>query len=318
MQERIRKYRRLQTLKKRTHDRALQIKRKLKRVVKRATHLFMNKEQRCRQIFEDVYKDGLWGSDQESRFFSGVGSRGGAVDTYVEKMTVLIQRYAAELGRSPVIVDLGCGDFQVGNALLSRLPDITYVGCDIVPELIAYNNQSYGTDRISFRHVDIVVDPLPAGDICLVRQVLQHLSNEEISNIMRRMGRYKLIYVTEGHPEQRIGPVNPDKAAGADVRFDWKTGRGRGVELDRAPFNATVVEVFRTFAPPHEVIITQQVIPNAPGDLILESSLGPNGFAQTAHDLLVAGRVEQPHQAKVHAAAKRGDDPDLGQRARRN
>ena len=102
------------------------------------------------------------------------------------------------------------------------------------------------------------------------------------------------------------------------MRFDWKTGRGRGVELDRAPFNATVVEVFRTFAPPHEVIITQQVIPNAPGDLILESSLGPNGFAQTAHDLLVAGRVEQPHQAKVHAAAKRGDDPDLGQRARRN
>ena len=149
MQERIRKYRRLQTLKKRTHDRALQIKRKLKRVVKRATHLFMNKEQRRRQIFEDVYKDGLWGSDQESRFFSGVGSRGGAVDTYVEKMTVLIQRYAAERGRSPVIVDLGCGDFEVSSALLSRLPDITYVGCDIVPELIAYNNQSYGTDRIA-------------------------------------------------------------------------------------------------------------------------------------------------------------------------
>ena len=165
MQERIRKYRRLQTLKKRTHDRALQIKRKLKRVVKRATHLFMNKEQRRRQIFEDVYKDGLWGSDQESRFFSGVGSRGGAVDTYVEKMTVLIQRYAAERGRSPVIVDLGCGDFEVSSALLSRLPDITYVGCDIVPELIAYNNQNYGTDRISFRHVDIVVDPLPAGSI---------------------------------------------------------------------------------------------------------------------------------------------------------
>ena len=53
---------------------------------------------------------------------------------------------------------------------------------------------------------------------------------------------------------------HPDKAAGADVRFDWKTGRRRGVELDRAPFNATVVEVFRTFGPPHEVIITQQVI----------------------------------------------------------
>jgi hypothetical protein len=64
--------------------------------------------------------------------------------------------------------------------------------------------------------------------------------------------------VTEGHPEQRTGPVNLDKVAGADVRFDWKSGRG--VELDQAPFNATVTEEFRTFAPPHEVIITQRLI----------------------------------------------------------
>jgi hypothetical protein len=268
LKKRIRKDRRLLTLKKRTDERTRQIKRRLKRVGKRAAHLFMNKERRRRQIFRDIYKDGLWGKDQQSRFFSGVGSRGGAANTYVEKMAALIELHAAELGRSPVVVDLGCGDFEVGNALLSRLPNITYVGCDIVPELIAHHNQHYGTDRISFRQIDIVVDPLPAGDICLVRQVLQHLSNEEISNIMTRMGRYKLVYVTEGHPEQRIGPVNPDKATGADVRFDWKTGRGRGVELDRAPFNAKAVEVFRTFAPPHEVIITQRIIPNAREELI--------------------------------------------------
>jgi SAM-dependent methyltransferase len=263
LKKRISNARRLQTLKKRIGERARRIKAKLKALAKNAARLGMNEEQRRRQIFQDVYKYSLWGGDQESKFFSGVGSRGGAVDIYVEKMAALIQRHAADLGRPPIVVDLGCGDFQVGGALLSRLPDITYVGCDIVPELIAHNKQTYGTDRVSFRHVDIVVNPLPAGDVCLVRQVLQHLSNEEILNIMQRMGHYKLIYVTEGHPEQRIGPVNPDKAASADVRFDWKTGRGRGVELDRPPFNATVVEVFRTFAPPHEVIVTQQVTPNA-------------------------------------------------------
>jgi hypothetical protein len=254
---------RLRALRRRILKQVGRIKAKLQSLTKRITRLAMNKEQRRRQVFREIYKDGLWGRDQQSRFFSGVGSRGGAADTYVEKMTGLIQRHAAEFGYSPIVVDLGCGDFQVGCALLSRLPDITYVGCDIVPELIAYNSQNYGTDRISFRHVDIVVDPLPAGDICLVRQVLQHLSNEEIADIMNRIGAYKVVYVTEGHPEQRIGPVNPDKTAGADVRFDWKRGRGRGVELDRAPFNTTVVEVFRTFAPPHEVIITHQVIPNA-------------------------------------------------------
>ena len=175
-------------------------------------------------------------------------------------MASLIGRCAVAIGRPPVIIDLGCGDFRVASALLSRLPDVTYVGCDIVPELIAHNDKLYATDRISFRCIDIVSDPLPAGDICLVRQVFQHLSNREIVNVLTRLKPYKLIYVTEGHPEQRTGPVNPDKVAGADVRFDWKSGRGRGVEFDQAPFNATVTEEFRTFAPPHEVIITQRLI----------------------------------------------------------
>ncbi|HYX04600.1 MAG TPA: hypothetical protein VE963_21090, partial [Reyranella sp.] len=56
-------------------------------------------------------------------------------------------------------------------------------------------------------------------------------------------------------------PVNPDKAAGADVRFDWRTGRGQGVELDQPPFNAKVAELFRAFAPPHEVIISYRLLP---------------------------------------------------------
>jgi SAM-dependent methyltransferase len=174
----------------------------------------MNKEQRRRQVFQEVYKEGLWGKDQQSGFFSGIGSRGDAADTYVKNVSDVIRRDAAELGYSPTVIDLGCGDFQVGSALMSRLADVAYVGCDIVPELIAYNNQNFETDRIGFRPLDIVVDPLPAGDICLVRQVLEHLPNEEIAGILKRLGHYKFVYVTEGYPAQRIGPVNPDKAAG--------------------------------------------------------------------------------------------------------
>jgi SAM-dependent methyltransferase len=258
-----RNVRHLQTLKKRINERARRIKPKLERWATHVVRLTTSNEQWRRQIFQTIYKNRLWGDDAQSKFFSGVGSRGDAVFTYVEKMSALIQRYATELGRPPVVVDLGCGDFQVGAALLSKLPDIEYIGCDIVPELITHNNKAFGADRISFRSIDIVLDPLPAGDICLVRQVFQHLSNKEISTILKRLGAYKLIYVTEGQPQHRIGPANPDKAAGADVRFDWATGRGRGVELDLPPYNASAVEVFRAFAPPHEVIVTQQVIPNA-------------------------------------------------------
>lgn len=225
--------------------------------------LTMGEDQRRRAIFQDVYGQRLWGSDSDSKFFSGVGSRGVAVDVYVEKMAELIRDYAAQIGRPPVVVDIGCGDFQVGQALVSRLPDITYVGCDIVPELVAHNSQVHGGDRVRFQQLDVVVQDPPAGDICLIRQVLQHLSNADIERVLTRLRPFDLVYVTEGHPEHREGPVNPDKLVGAEVRFDWRTGRGRGVELDQPPYGAEVSEVFRTFAPPHEVIITQRVVPKA-------------------------------------------------------
>ena len=258
--------RHLRALEPRVRRRTGNAKLKLKTLMQKAIIRPISKGQYRRQVFQDAYKYNQWGKDGKSQFYSGVGSRGRPSDEYAKMMASLIGRYTTASERPPVIVDLGCGDFQVATALLSRLRHVTYVGCDIVPDLIAHNNKSYATDSISFRCIDIVRDPLPAGDICLVRQVFQHLSNNEIATVLLRLKPYKLIYVTEGHPEQRIGPINPDKVAGADVRFDWKSGRGRGVELDQAPFNASVAEQFRTFAPPHEVIITQRLIFNSPPD----------------------------------------------------
>jgi Glycosyltransferase sugar-binding region containing DXD motif/Methyltransferase domain len=222
-----------------------------------------------RRTFQDVYKLNLWGSDAESKFYSGVGSRGEAAEIYVQRMAAMLQRHADELGRRLTIVDLGCGDFQIGRALLRNVPQLNYIGCDIVPELVAYNNATYATETVRFLQCDLVSDLLPNGDVCLVRQVLQHLSNADIAAFFRH-AEYEWIYVTEGHPAERVGPVNPDKAAGHDVRFDWRTGRGRGVEIGCPPFNLITQEIFRAFAPPHEVIITERVsskpskIPSAP------------------------------------------------------
>lgn len=213
-----------------------------------------------RKVFQDIYKRNLWGSDDGSRFYSGIGSRGDAVAIYVHEMTKLLRQHASELQRPLTVVDLGCGDFQVGRSLLAQLPDMEYVGCDIVPELIAHNQQAFGSDKVSFRQLDLVSDPLPDGDVCLVRQVLQHLSNAEIATFLKRAD-HQWLYMTEGQPVVRTGMINPDKQTGYDVRFDWKTGRGRGVELDRPPFNMKTAEVFRAAASPKEVVVTMRVFP---------------------------------------------------------
>jgi len=192
-------------------------------------------------------------------YFSGEGSRGAAAEIYVERMTELLKCRIAELGRPITVIDLGCGDFQIGRALVAKVPDLIYIGCDIVSEIIAHNAQTYANAQVNFRCLDIVADPLPEGDVYLVRQVLQHLSNAEINTFLRR-ANCKYVYVTEGHPIERVGSVNPDNVTGADVRFNRHAGRGRGVELDQPPYNLTTREMFRAFSPPKEVIVTELVV----------------------------------------------------------
>lgn len=213
-----------------------------------------------RATFRAIYKEQRWGKGDNGEFFSGHGSRGKVVGEYVD----LIGRFIGEYSSSKsgiTIVDLGCGDFAVGRSLTERIKGIPYryIGCDIVPELIAYNTRTFSSDKIIFKQLDIVQDDLPPGDICLVRQVFQHLSNRDIELALSKLAIYGNVFITEGYPVINEGPINPDKPVGFDVRFNWRTGRGRGVELDQAPYNRRTTEICRVRASPFEEVITYKV-----------------------------------------------------------
>ena len=209
-----------------------------------------------RRVFSRIYERNLWGNDQQSKYYSGVGSRGVVATTYVERMSEILNHYSSNLGRQITVVDLGCGDFEIGKQLVARVPNMQYIGCDIVPELIAHHKAVFADPRADFQSLDIVADHLPGGDVCLIRQVLQHLSNSEIKKVLGKLRHFKKVYITEGYPIIVTGPINPDKPAGSDVRFDWRIGSGRGVELDKKPFSVPVREVFQVEVsePPHIVI----------------------------------------------------------------
>ena len=196
-----------------------------------------------RRIFLSVYRGQKWGSGGSSKFFSGVGSHGEGADIYIAAMAPILAAHARKMGAATTIVDLGCGDFAVGGRLLSSLQNVRYIGCDIVPELVAHNNRFHGSRNVRFETLDIVSQPLPDGDICLVRQVLQHLPNGDISAVLAKLRKYKYVYVTEGQPVEPLGAPNPDIPVGAGIRFDLRTGRGRGVELNLPPWNLALVVV---------------------------------------------------------------------------
>ena len=203
----------------------VQVKRLAAAIDRRRNNNPIDQHDRRRGIFQTVYNRGVWGKDEASPFYSGLGSNGPAAEFYVEQMAALLSEHARELDRPLQVVDIGCGDFRIGKALVERVPELEYLGCDIVPELVAHNVRTYFSERVNFKTLDAVCDPLPEADVCLVRQVFQHLSNANIQCVLAGM-RYPVVYVTEGHPVRKRGSANPDKVVGPSVRLIGKPGRG--------------------------------------------------------------------------------------------
>jgi hypothetical protein len=181
------------------------------------------------EVFTDIYSNNRWGGLPGS-FCSGSGSHEvSIVSPYIVRVRSELDLLGATSMR---VVDLGCGDFSVGRQLASACGH--YMGVDIVKPLIDYNLKTYSTPRITFRHANMIADELPDGDVCIVRQVLQHLSNGEILAVLPKLFKYRWCLITEHHPSPgRLIQANADKPHGGDIRVT----RGSGVFLDQPPFS---------------------------------------------------------------------------------
>jgi SAM-dependent methyltransferase len=185
----------------------------------------------AKEAFTKIYSERLWGTpnnDQDS-FSSGSGSRQSyVVATYIDA----VDKFLRSLDKKPNVVDLGCGDFQVGSKIRHLCGN--YIACDIVDSLIARNKEVYRDMQVDFRVVDIASDDLPDGDVVFVRQVLQHLSNELIlKTIQQIQSKYKYLVLTEHLPSQDSFAANLDKPIGPDTRLRFDSG----VVISRPPFN---------------------------------------------------------------------------------
>jgi SAM-dependent methyltransferase len=182
-------------------------------------------------VFDTIYKEHLFGTMPGESFYSGAGSVGPFSDSYCELVAQLIREKCIHS-----IVDLGCGDFRIGARLAPLVEN--YVGVDIVPDLIDRNRREYGSARASFACLDIVDDPLPGGDLCLVRQVLQHLDNAEITKVLNKLQVYEWILVTENVSAGEVKFPNVDHVHGPETRLV----EGSGVFVTKPPFSLPALD----------------------------------------------------------------------------
>ena len=97
----------------------------------------------------------------------------------------LIKTFLTEHPDIKHVIEFGCGDFNVASKFISDSFD--YTGVDIVEDMINSHQKNFASEHVNFMCLDIVEDDLPDGDMCLIRQVLQHLSDDDISRILAKL-----------------------------------------------------------------------------------------------------------------------------------
>jgi hypothetical protein len=136
-------------------------------------------------VFADHYAANGW-DNLESR--SGEGS----TLTETEAVRAALPKLIADYGIATVL-DIPCGDFN----WMSRLDlPVSYVGADLVAEIVARNREIHASDSRSFVQLDLAADELPPADLILCRDCLVHFSFEHIhaalANIRRSQAKFLL------------------------------------------------------------------------------------------------------------------------------
>jgi hypothetical protein len=188
---------------------------------------------------EQIYEQNLWGGNP-GEFYSGDGSHHPAmVEPYLKAVTHFLRSFHPPL----TVCDLGCGDFTIGKLLVPNTRE--YIAIDIVEDLIAWHKKNNALEHVSFHCMDIARNSLPQADCIILRQVLQHLSNEEIKAMVKKLSNYTYVLVTEHLPEGDFEP-NMDIISGQGIRLKKQSG----VDLLAPPFLLKVKEAKELVAVP--------------------------------------------------------------------
>ena len=164
--------------------------------------------------FRLIYDTNHWAAEQRS----GAGASAGQTKTLIDALALLIR----ELHVS-TLLDLPCGDLSWMRYL--DMPELSYIGGDIVPEAIAANRMRFSSPSRSFHVLDVTGDDLPAADLLLCRDCLVHLSFAD--------ARAALVNIARSPITHLLATTFPGCRANDDI----VTGDWRPINLELPPFS---------------------------------------------------------------------------------
>lgn len=167
------------------------------------------------EIFSSYVRRNKWG-DKNS--VSGKGSNLESTARLRELLPPLLRELGAR-----TMLDVPCGDFfWMAHVDLSG---VSYLGGDIVPELIERNRIRHRRDNVAFEVIDLIKGPVPKADVVFVRDCLVHLSTAHVKAALRNIRASGSTYL--------LTTTFPETATNAEIL----TGQWRALDLTKAPFN---------------------------------------------------------------------------------
>lgn len=210
------------------------IKELLKRLYRkyRERHFRRYRGMSVQEVFSSIYKENVWGGEKGT-FYSGSGTANPNTTQYIKMLTDFIQT-----NNIRSVAEIGCGDFSIMRQVLKQV-DVQYTGMDVVPDLIAHHQENNANAKTQFIVKDAISEPLPETDLLIIRQVLQHLKNNQIAQILAKLGQFKYVIITEHLPVTEDVEYNLDKVTGPHIRMRMNSG----VFIDQPPFSLQNVSV---------------------------------------------------------------------------
>lgn len=167
------------------------------------------------RIFLHIYKKNTWGGSES---VSGPGSDRAQTSVLEARLPGLFR----ELGVKSIL-DIPCGDFHWMKNV--DLGSVSYIGADIVKELVDLNRSRYGNDAIKFMHLNLLEDPLPTADLVFCRDCLVHLANRDALAALRN--------IAESGSKYLLTTTFPTRINTSDIA----TGQWRPINLTKEPFS---------------------------------------------------------------------------------
>ena len=143
------------------------------------------------EIFSRIYRNREWNGDGLATSLSGPGSTVSASKFYVDQVLSFIKEKDIT-----TVVDVGHGDWLMWPS--DCFKNISYTGFDVADEISEICTDKFGTENIKFINKDATLIKLPHSELILIKDVLGHLTVEDIQLILSKASKFRYVIICEG------------------------------------------------------------------------------------------------------------------------